>query len=147
RVCRTLREEGIGTPILMLTAKQGEYDEAEALDTGADDFLSKPFRQEELLKLLRARLGLELVYASNAAGSPASDNAPDGEIVVPPGAELAILRELAQRGDLRNLLAQVERLERADERYTTFTARLRDLAERFQLKKINELLAGVSSPS
>ena len=43
KVCRTLREEGVWTPILMLTAKDGEYDEAEALDTGADDFLSKPF--------------------------------------------------------------------------------------------------------
>ena len=37
-----LREAGHWTPILMLTAKDGEYDEAEALDTGADDFLSKP---------------------------------------------------------------------------------------------------------
>ena len=43
KVCRTLRDEGIWTPILILTAKDGEYDEAEALDTGADDFLSKPF--------------------------------------------------------------------------------------------------------
>src|SRR5262245_52250179 len=43
RVCRELREGGDDTPILMLTAKQGAYDEAEALDTGADDFLSKPF--------------------------------------------------------------------------------------------------------
>ncbi len=42
RVCRTLRSEEVWTPILMLTAKDGEYDEAEALDTGADDFLSKP---------------------------------------------------------------------------------------------------------
>ena len=43
QVCATLRDEGNWTPILMLTAKTGEYDEAEALDTGADDFLSKPF--------------------------------------------------------------------------------------------------------
>ena len=54
RVCRTLREEGVGTPILMLTAKDGEYDEAEALDTGADDFLSKPFSFVVLLARLRA---------------------------------------------------------------------------------------------
>lgn len=56
RVCRTLREEGIGTPILMLTAKQGEYDEAEALDTGADDFLSKPFSFVVLVARIRALL-------------------------------------------------------------------------------------------
>src|SRR5450432_1451838 len=54
RVCRTLRDEGVWTPILILTAKDGEYDEAEALDTGADDFLSKPFSFVVLLARLRA---------------------------------------------------------------------------------------------
>ncbi len=54
RVCKTLREEGIWTPILILTAKDGEWDEAEALDTGADDFLSKPFSFVVLLARLRA---------------------------------------------------------------------------------------------
>ncbi len=54
RVCRTLRSEEVWTPILMLTAKDGEYDEAEALDTGADDFLSKPFSFVVLVARLRA---------------------------------------------------------------------------------------------
>jgi two-component system, OmpR family, response regulator len=54
QVCATLRQEGNWTPILMLTAKDGEYDEAEALDTGADDFLSKPFSYVVLLARLRA---------------------------------------------------------------------------------------------
>jgi two-component system, OmpR family, response regulator len=54
KVCRTLREEGVWTPILMLTAKRGTYDEAEALDTGADDFLSKPFSFLVLVARLRA---------------------------------------------------------------------------------------------
>jgi DNA-binding response OmpR family regulator len=54
KVCRTLREEGVWTPILILTAKTGEYDEAEALDTGADDFLSKPFSFVVLAARLRA---------------------------------------------------------------------------------------------
>ena len=54
KVCRTLREEEIWTPILILTAKDGEYDEAEALDTGADDFLSKPFSFVVLVARLRA---------------------------------------------------------------------------------------------
>lgn len=56
RVCRALRAEGVGTPILMLTAKSGEYDEAEALDTGADDFLSKPFSFVVLVARVRALL-------------------------------------------------------------------------------------------
>ena len=54
QVCRDLRAEGVWTPILMLTAKDGEWDEAEALDTGADDFLSKPFSFVVLLARLRA---------------------------------------------------------------------------------------------
>ena len=56
RVCAQLREAGNWTPILMLTAKDGEYDEAEALDTGADDFLSKPFSFVVLVARLRALL-------------------------------------------------------------------------------------------
>lgn len=53
-VCRRLRKEGSLVPILMLTAKDGEYDEADALDLGADDFLSKPFSFVVLLAHLRA---------------------------------------------------------------------------------------------
>jgi two-component system OmpR family response regulator len=54
RICSMLREQGDWTPILMLTAKDGEFDEAEALDTGADDFLSKPFSFVVLTARLRA---------------------------------------------------------------------------------------------
>jgi DNA-binding response OmpR family regulator len=54
KVCAALREEGDWTPILMLTAKDGEFDEAEALDTGADDFVTKPFSYVALVARLRA---------------------------------------------------------------------------------------------
>ncbi|MFD9882848.1 response regulator transcription factor [Streptomyces alboflavus] len=53
-VCKELRDSGSWTPILMLTSKDGEYDEAEALDTGADDYLTKPFSFVVLLARLRA---------------------------------------------------------------------------------------------
>ena len=56
QVCAAPRDEGNWTPILMLTAKTGEYDEAEALDTGADDFLSKPFSYVVLVARLRSLL-------------------------------------------------------------------------------------------
>jgi DNA-binding response OmpR family regulator len=56
RVCQTLREQGIWTPILMLTAKDGEWDEVEGLDTGADDYMTKPFSHAVLVARLRALL-------------------------------------------------------------------------------------------
>lgn len=56
KVCQTLRAEGIWTPILMLTAKAGEWDIAEGLDTGADDYLTKPFSFVVLLARLRSLL-------------------------------------------------------------------------------------------
>ena len=54
QVCAKLRETGVWTPILMLTAKDGEHDVAEALDLGADDYLTKPFSLVELAARLRA---------------------------------------------------------------------------------------------
>jgi len=53
-VCAELRAADVWTPILMLTAKDGELDHAEALDTGADDFLTKPFSFVVLVAHLRA---------------------------------------------------------------------------------------------
>jgi DNA-binding response OmpR family regulator len=55
-LCARLRAAGVWTPILMLTARSGESDEAQALDAGADDFLSKPFSYVVLLARLRALL-------------------------------------------------------------------------------------------
>ena len=52
-VCRTLRAEGNWTPIIMLTAKDGEYDEAEGIELGADDYLRKPFSHVVLTARLR----------------------------------------------------------------------------------------------
>jgi DNA-binding response OmpR family regulator len=53
-VCRRMREAGIWSPVLMLTAKDGEYDQADALDLGADDYLTKPFSFLVLVARLRA---------------------------------------------------------------------------------------------
>lgn len=54
QVCSALRTEENWTPILMLTAKDGEWDQVEGLDTGADDYLTKPFSFPVLVAHLRA---------------------------------------------------------------------------------------------
>jgi two-component system OmpR family response regulator len=56
RVVQTLRAEGNWVPVLMLSAKDGEYDQADGLDAGADDYLTKPFSYVVLLARLRALL-------------------------------------------------------------------------------------------
>lgn len=53
-VCRSLRKDKIQTPILMLTARNGLQDKVEGLQTGADDYLTKPFAFEELLARIKA---------------------------------------------------------------------------------------------
>jgi two-component system OmpR family response regulator len=65
RVCADLRRAGVWTPILVLTAKDGDLDEAEALDTGADDYLTKPFSFPVLVARVRALL------RRTAGGEPA----------------------------------------------------------------------------
>ncbi|MFI5859871.1 response regulator transcription factor [Streptomyces sp. NPDC051546] len=77
RVCRTVRAAGLWTPILMLTARDSEYDEAEGLDTGADDYLTKPFSYLVLQARLRALL------RRGVAARPAVVEA--GDLVLEPG--------------------------------------------------------------
>ena len=87
-VCEELRSAGILTPILMLTAKDGELDEAEALDTGADDFLRKPFSFVVLIARLNAllRRGQRTVHEVLEAGDltldPGSYRVHRGEEVI-----------------------------------------------------------------
>ncbi|MBI3650255.1 MAG: response regulator transcription factor [Acidobacteria bacterium] len=56
QVCRDLRQQGIRTPVLMLTARDAIEDRVKGLDCGADDYLSKPFAFAELLARVRALL-------------------------------------------------------------------------------------------
>jgi two-component system OmpR family response regulator len=53
-VCRRLRADGVASPVLMLTARDAVYDRVRGLDTGADDYLTKPFSFAELAARLRA---------------------------------------------------------------------------------------------
>jgi DNA-binding response OmpR family regulator len=105
QVCRDLRAAGNSTPILMLTAKDGEYDEAEALDTGADDYLRKPFSLVVLLARLRAllRRGPAQPIDAFEVGDLVIDRGQlscrrgDGEPVTLTPREFAVLEHLARR--------------------------------------------------
>lgn len=88
KVCSALRERGDWTPILMLTAKDGHLDEAEGLDTGADDYLTKPFNFVVLLARLRSllrRRGSErpaTLCAGDLSLDPATHEVRRGDVLV-----------------------------------------------------------------
>ncbi|MFB5663576.1 response regulator transcription factor [Alteribacillus sp. HJP-4] len=65
-VCRQIRQEKIKVPILMLTAKDDEFDKVLGLELGADDYMTKPFSPRELVARVRAILR-RLEYAPEAA--------------------------------------------------------------------------------
>ena len=75
-VCRELRAKGVNTPILMLTAKDSVEDKVNGLDSGADDYLVKPFAFSELLARLRALLRRE--------GLPKSQRVEVGDLSLDP---------------------------------------------------------------
>ncbi|WP_371617462.1 response regulator transcription factor [Streptomyces sp. NBC_00454] len=76
-ICKRMRAHGDPTPVLILTAKDGEYDEAEGLDSGADDYLTKPFSFVVLAARLRA-------ITRRAAGPPQSAVLQAGDLVLDP---------------------------------------------------------------
>ncbi|MFC8593388.1 response regulator transcription factor [Streptomyces atroolivaceus] len=104
RVCAALRAAGHEMPILMLTAKDGEYDEAEGLDTGADDYLTKPFSYVVLVARVRALLRRRGGSASPVltAGTLRMDTAArrvhrgDDEVTLT-AKEFAVLEQLVRR--------------------------------------------------
>lgn len=104
RVCAALRAAGHETPVLMLTAKDGEYDEAEGLDTGADDYLSKPFSYVVLVARIRALLrrrtrgGARVLRIGDLVVDPATHTCRRGDRDVALTAkEFAVLEHLAVR--------------------------------------------------
>ncbi|MFI8345448.1 response regulator transcription factor [Streptomyces sp. NPDC085639] len=75
-ICTRMRAHGDTTPVLMLTARDGEYDEAEGLDSGADDYLTKPFSFVVLAARIRA--------LARRAGAPDRGTLQAGDLVLDP---------------------------------------------------------------
>lgn len=115
-VVRQLRAERRWLPVLMLSAKDGEYDQADGLDCGADDYLTKPFSYVVLLARLRAllRRGAPERPAVLAVGDLRLDPARrrvtrDGAEVALTGREYALLDYLMRRPD--TVVSKVELLD------------------------------------
>ena len=147
-VLRRLRKEGVQLPVIMLTARDSVVDKVSGLDSGADDYITKPFAIEELL----ARIRTALRKHAKAAAAPAEENAytvqdvrleKDARRVLVNGAEVKLTRKefdlleclMEHRGkvmDRSSLLEQVWGYDFAGETNSV------DVVVRFLRSKIDE---------
>jgi two-component system OmpR family response regulator len=104
RVCQSLRADDVWTPVLFLTAKDGEWDEVEGLDTGGDDWLTKPFSHPVLVARIRAlvrrggRARPPVLIAGDLRLDPAARRAFRGDVELSLTArELSVLDYLLRR--------------------------------------------------
>jgi signal transduction histidine kinase/CheY-like chemotaxis protein len=138
--------------VIAVSASVFDLDQQQSREVGCDDFLAKPIQKAELLERLRIHLGLEWVYEEqhskvqprNATalkvGNLPTRLAAQVSFVAPPAEELAVLVDLAMRGDLRGITQRAAKLEELDQRWVPFTTHLRQLAKHFKGKQILEFL-------
>ncbi len=81
-VCRSLREQGRTTPVIMLTAREEETDKVMGLELGADDYITKPFSMRELLARIRANIRRSDMAPAAVPAAPGSARLDRGRIVV-----------------------------------------------------------------
>jgi two-component system OmpR family response regulator len=141
-VCRELRESGVWSPILMLTARDGVEDRVEGLDSGADDYLSKPFSFAELLARLRAltRRGVPERPAVLEVGSLRLDPATrqawrDGLELELSAKEFALLETFMRRAG--DVLSRLELLEHAWDHAYENRSNIVDVYVRYLREKID----------
>ena len=121
-LCRQWRSEGVETPILFLTAKDEELDVVRGLDAGGNDYVTKPFRMQELLSRIRAllrrsqkettinRSGITLDIAKLQANK-------DGEVLLLTVTEYKILAKLISERSIITRAALLDALWDVDSRF------------------------------
>ncbi len=149
--------------IIATSASVFDYSQYKSRKAGCNDFIPKPVRSEHLLERLRVHLGLEWVYddsefsqaadseigmvdqdsegvASNQQPNNRNSQLPTPKLIAPPPEEIAVLLDLAMRGNVRGILEKAAKLEQLDDELVPFASELRQLAKSFQLKQIREFL-------
>ncbi len=121
-LCKQWRSEGVQTPILFLTAKDEELDVVRGLDAGGNDYVTKPFRMQELLSRIRALLRGNQKEATISRSGITLDKdklqaSRDGEILLLTVTEYKILAKLISERSIITRVALLDALWDADSRF------------------------------
>jgi CheY-like chemotaxis protein len=129
---------GTEPKIIAVTASAMDENRQDLLAIGADDFISKPFREVELFQKIHIHAGVEYVYAADPAGAApeeAAELTPESLEGLPHDL-IHPMREAVISADLDQLLAKIQEVEARDPR---MAKGLRRLAERFEYQKLLDL--------
>ena len=121
-LCRQWRDEGVETPILFLTAKDEELDVVRGLDAGGNDYVTKPFRMQELLSRIRALLRRNQKEVTVSRSGITLDKAKlqasrDGEVLLLTVTEYKILAKLISERSIITRAALLDALWDVDSRF------------------------------
>ena len=135
-------------PIIAVSASAFEDDRRQALSAGASDFLSKPFREHELLEKVRAILGIEYLYLAKSSHPNDESGGPEAASTVSsrlplPAATVEQLRHAANSADYERLLELLDALASTD---PESAAALRKLVEQFDYPALLEQIAPKAEP-
>jgi CheY-like chemotaxis protein len=126
--------------IIVSSASVFETDQHRSLEIGGDDFIPKPLQARDLLQKLQKHLHLEWLYEKQEVDNQPEPETADVELVPPPPAEIAILYELAMKGNFRGINKQAAFIAKMDEKYLPFAQKLQKLAKDFQDQEILALI-------
>jgi signal transduction histidine kinase/DNA-binding response OmpR family regulator len=135
--------------IITSSASVLKTDQYKTIDAGANEFLPKPVEAEALLEMLRIHLDLEWIYEQPTPESETDEKAiakqetsesSPGEIVPPEASTLEQLYDRARKGSLDELIEIAKSLEQLDAKFTPFAQEIYQLAEAFQIKKVQQFL-------
>ena len=121
-LCRQWRDEGVQTPILFLTAKDEELDVVRGLDAGGNDYVTKPFRMQELLSRIRALLRRNQKETTVSRSGITLDKSKlqasrDGEVLLLTVTEYKILAKLISERSIITRAALLDALWDVDSRF------------------------------
>ncbi len=142
-ICQ-IRKLPIGQKVIIIGISASVFDSnrKKSLKAGSNDFIGKPFILEEILGLIQTHLSLnwnyddeEIVEEINSKATSATS-----DVIVPPKEEIAGLFDLAMQGNIKGVLEQADIFEEMDTRYTPFASKLRELAQSFKIKKIQDFV-------
>ena len=133
--------------IIATSASVLPLDQSLSYQVGCHAFLPKPVRFEQLLELLETHLQLEWIYEQDLKIQTKKPEKNKNSVypvydlmVIPPQQEIAILLDLAMRGDIGEILEKITELEKLDHEFTQFTQKIRSLSESFQEQNLLQCL-------